>query len=156
MATVSGIILIIMLRSKPFVLIALVVALAYAAIHGTFPEPPPDGAPQGTNQAVSDQHDTSQIARRAASLGLPPEAIRTLDLIHAGGPFPYRQDGTTFHNREGLLPQKPLGYYREYTVDTPGASNRGARRWVIGGDPPEVYYYTTDHYRSFRRIEPER
>lgn len=88
-----------------------------------------------------------------ALAGLPPEAIATLELIQRGGPFPYRQDGTVFQNRERLLPQKPRGYYREYTVPTPGAGNRGARRWVTGGDPPQVFYYTDDHYRSFRLIE---
>lgn len=59
-----------------------------------------------------------------------------------------------FFNREGLLPAKPRGYYREFTVDTPGLSHRGARRIVTGGDPPEVWYYTDDHYASFRRFEP--
>lgn len=88
-----------------------------------------------------------------ALAGLPPEAISTLALIERGGPFPHRQDGTVFQNRERLLPQKPRGYYREYTVPTPGAGNRGARRWVTGGNPPEVFYYTEDHYRSFRKIE---
>ena len=90
---------------------------------------------------------------RAASADLPPEAIATLELIRTGGPFPYRKDGTTFQNRERLLPQKPRGYYREYTVPTPGSRDRGARRLVTGGDPPVVIYYTEDHYRSFRRIE---
>lgn len=85
--------------------------------------------------------------------GLPPEAVATLQLIQRGGPFPYRQDGTVFQNREGLLPARPRGYYREFTVPTPGARDRGARRIVTGGDPPEVYYYTADHYRSFRALE---
>ncbi|AVZ79786.1 ribonuclease [Zoogloeaceae bacteirum Par-f-2] len=87
---------------------------------------------------------------------LPPEAHATLALIQSGGPFPYRKDGSVFHNREGLLPERPRGYYREYTVPTPGARDRGARRIVAGGQPPEVFYYTEDHYRSFRRIEPPR
>ena len=85
---------------------------------------------------------------------LPAEAVATLKLIQRGGPFPHRRDGTVFQNRERLLPQRPRGYYREYTVPTPGTSDRGARRFVAGGDPPEVFYYTDDHYRSFRRIEP--
>lgn len=85
---------------------------------------------------------------------LPREAVETIALIQQGGPFPYRKDGTVFQNRERLLPQKPRGFYREYTVKTPGARDRGARRIVTGGDPPEVYYYTSDHYRSFRQIEP--
>jgi len=83
---------------------------------------------------------------------LPAEGVQTLDLILRGGPFPYRKDGSTFHNREGLLPDRPRGHYREYTVPTPGSPDRGARRIVTGGDPPEVFYYTADHYRSFRRI----
>jgi guanyl-specific ribonuclease Sa len=85
--------------------------------------------------------------------GLPAEAHETLALIGRGGPFPHRQDGSVFHNREGLLPARPTGYYREYTVRTPGARDRAARRIVTGGQPPEVYYYTQDHYRSFVRIE---
>jgi guanyl-specific ribonuclease Sa len=87
---------------------------------------------------------------------LPREARETLALIQAGGPFPYRKDGSVFGNREKRLPLKPRGYYREYTVTTPGARDRGARRIVTGGQPPEVYYYTDDHYRSFRRVEIER
>jgi guanyl-specific ribonuclease Sa len=84
---------------------------------------------------------------------LPPEALDTLALIEAGGPFPYDRDGTVFQNREGRLPSQPRGHYREYTVPTPGSRDRGARRIVTGGDPPVEFYYTDDHYRSFRRIE---
>jgi guanyl-specific ribonuclease Sa len=83
---------------------------------------------------------------------LPPEAIDTLKLIARGGPYPYRQDDGVFQNRERLLPPQPRGYYREYTVDTPGSRDRGARRIVTGGRPPVEYYYTEDHYRSFRRF----
>lgn|GEM_PF-193279 len=88
---------------------------------------------------------------------LPQEARETHRLILSGGPFPYDKDGTAFGNRERLLPGKPRGYYREYTVDTPKAKNRGARRIVCGGEPPvrpEVCYYTADHYASFARIAP--
>lgn len=81
---------------------------------------------------------------------LPAEARQTLALIKAGGPFPYQQDGRVFGNREGLLPKRERGYYREYTVKTPGAKDRGARR-IVAGRGAE-YYYTDDHYRSFRRI----
>ena len=87
---------------------------------------------------------------------LPREAQQTDKLIRAGGPFPYAKDGMTFGNRERQLPRRDRGFYREYTVPTPGASNRGARRIVCGGVPasqPEVCYYTDDHYASFRRIE---
>ncbi|WP_332671523.1 ribonuclease domain-containing protein [Aromatoleum sp.] len=92
---------------------------------------------------------------RSGTADLPPEAIATLERIQAGGPFLFRKDGTTFQNRERLLPPKPRGYYREYTVPTPGSRDRGARRLVTGGDPPVVFYYTEDHYRSFRRIETQ-
>jgi ribonuclease T1 len=81
---------------------------------------------------------------------LPPEARQTLARIAAGGPHPYRRDGAVFHNREGRLPARPSGYYREYTVRTPGAGDRGARRVVVGEDGER--YYTPDHYRSFQRI----
>jgi guanyl-specific ribonuclease Sa len=81
---------------------------------------------------------------------LPDEARDTIALIRRGGPFPHPQDGGIFQNREGLLPERPRGWYREYTVETPGLSHRGARRIVTGGDPPEAWYYTDDHYDSFR------
>lgn len=81
---------------------------------------------------------------------LPPEAKQTIQLIRQGGPFPYSKDGTVFSNRERILPKAPQGYYREYTVPTPGISGRGARRLVVGkGD--EIYY-TGDHYKSFVRV----
>ncbi len=81
---------------------------------------------------------------------LPAEARETLALIERGGPFPHRQDGRAFRNREGLLPPRQGGYYREYTVITPGSRDRGARR-IVAGRAGE-YYYTGDHYRSFKRI----
>lgn len=81
---------------------------------------------------------------------LPREAQETIGLIDAGGPFPYSQDGTTFGNRERLLPLQPQGYYREYTVITPGSRDRGARR-IVAGRGGELYY-TDDHYDSFRRV----
>ncbi len=81
---------------------------------------------------------------------LPAEARHTLALIKSNGPFPFPKDGSVFGNRERLLPAKPRGYYREYTVITPGSRNRGARRIVAGRDAD--YYYTDDHYGSFKRI----
>ncbi len=86
---------------------------------------------------------------------LPAEARPVLERIAAGGPFRYRQDGGVFQNRENRLPRQPRGYYREYTVDTPGSDDRGARRIVTGGDPPSEYFYTDDHYRSFTRFDPQ-
>ena len=89
---------------------------------------------------------------------LPPEAHDVLDRIARGGPFEYRQDGGVFQNRERRLPAQPRGYYREYTVDTPGSDDRGARRIITGGGipgerQPREYWYTDDHYRSFQPFE---
>lgn len=101
---------------------------------------------------------------------LPPEARQTLKLIHSGGPYPHDRDGITFNNYEKLLPPARRGHYSEYTVMTPGIRHRGARRIVVGCERvrpqprPErslwlahcrdggEFYYTADHYRSFRRI----
>jgi guanyl-specific ribonuclease Sa len=82
---------------------------------------------------------------------LPPEATATVQLIQAGGPFPYpKNDGVVFDNREGILPAESSGYYHEYTVPTPGSPDRGARRIVTGS--ADQYYYTGDHYASFCQI----
>jgi ribonuclease T1 len=86
---------------------------------------------------------------------LPREAQVTLQRIKNGGPFPYDKDGVVFGNYERLLPKQKRGYYREFTVETPGARNRGARRIVAGGESGALreYFYTDDHYASFRRIQ---
>mgnify|MGYP003608307040 CR=1 FL=1 len=84
---------------------------------------------------------------------LPAEAHQTIALIQRGGPFPYRQDDGVFGNREGHLPRQPRGWYREYTVDTPGLGHRGARPIITGGQPPRESSYTNDHYDSFRRFD---
>jgi len=92
-----------------------------------------------------------------ALASLPPQAQTTYQLVLQGGPFPYDKDGDIFGNRERQLPSQPRGYYHEYTVKTPGASNRGTRRIVCGGQPvtaPQACYYTADHYASFRKIVP--
>ena len=90
------------------------------------------------------------VATEIAVAELPGEARRTIVLIRNGGPFPYERDGIVFGNLENRLPAQPRGYYREYTVRTPGARNRGARR-IVAGRGGE-FYYTDDHYASFRRI----
>lgn len=118
----------------------LLLALALSAVPGHGREPPPNPT-------------TAEASRQIRTDGLPPEALNTLALIQRGGPFPNRQDGITFQNREHRLPARPRGYYREYTVPTPGSRDRGARRIVTGGHPPREFYYTADHYRSFRPIE---
>jgi ribonuclease T1 len=81
---------------------------------------------------------------------LPREARETLALVDRAGPYPYAKDGTTFNNIEGRLPARSRGYYREFTVPTPGARDRGARRLIVGqaGD----VYYTDDHYDTFRQV----
>jgi len=86
---------------------------------------------------------------------LPREGRQMVELIRQGGPFASEKDGVVFGNRERLLPVRKRGYYREYTVATPGLTHRGARRIVCGGQPrePDACYYTADHYQSFRRIE---
>lgn len=81
---------------------------------------------------------------------LPPEAEETVELIEDGGPFPYARDGIEFQNREGILPDERSGFYREYTVPTPGEDDRGARRIVTGGDD---FFWTPDHYESFVVID---
>lgn len=81
---------------------------------------------------------------------LPPEAVETLRRIDAGGPYPFSRDGVVFQNREGALPEKPAGYYREYTVETPGSRDRGARRIVTGQGGER--YYTDDHYETFVKV----
>lgn len=104
--------------------------------------------PQTLTEPVS---VTEQIPLAA----LPPQGQRVMAQIRQGGPFRYEKDGTVFGNRERLLPRAKRGYYREYTVPTPGLSHRGARRIVCGGEQPQspdACYYTEDHYSSFRRI----
>lgn len=107
-----------------------------------------DAAGAGRADDVTDAAD--QMPTRSLD-DLPSEAKDTLDNIESGGPFPYKKDGTVFRNKEGRLPNKPEGYYREYTVETPGAPNRAKRR-IVTGQNGEVYY-TDDHYSSFVRVE---
>ena len=110
----------------------------------------PDDTTDGTGATgATDAASGLPVVRLAA---LPPEAARTVELIDAGGPFPEPDhDGGTFGNREELLPDQPMGYYREYTVPTPGVDDRGARR-IVAGDDGEELYWTDDHYGSFALI----
>jgi ribonuclease T1 len=118
------------------------IALAIVALTAAFLAPP---------MVLARENGASPAAiNEIAYAALPPEAQQTLQLIRKGGPYPYQRDGVAFGNYERLLPQRNRGYYREYTVPTPGAKNRAARR-IIAGRIGE-YYYTDDHYRSFRRI----
>ena len=98
---------------------------------------------------------TRTPADTIALAALPPQGREVMGQIRQGGPFRYEKDGTVFGNRERLLPRHKRGFYREYTVPTPGLSHRGARRIVCGGTQvrmPEACYYTEDHYTSFKRI----
>ena len=109
----------------------------------------------GSSPAWSRTEAPAESAGIVALAALPPEARETRRLIGTGGPFPYEKDGTVFRNRERLLPQEARGFYREYTVKTPGLTHRGARRIVCGGREPTRpvnCFYTADHYASFRRI----
>ncbi len=105
---------------------------------------------QAKGPVATDAPGTMSVAE------LPVQGAQTYSLIRQGGPFPNEKDGVVFGNRERLLPGERRGYYREYTVSTPGVDHRGTRRIVCGGKPktPDACYYTADHYASFRRIEP--
>jgi ribonuclease T1 len=108
---------------------------------------PPATSPSGT--ASHSGPNTCQIS------ALPAEAVTTVKLIHHGGPFPYSRDGIVFGNFEHRLPNQARGYYHEYTVPSPGAKTRGARRVITGGKPltnPAEFYYTGDHYETFCQI----
>lgn len=132
-------------RSRAGVLLALLLAVVMGLTGCSLLEAPAERpvAPAQATDPVSGLDWVDQDT-------LPDEAQETLELIDVGGPFPYDKDGTVFGNREELLPDREHGYYHEYTVVTPGESDRGARRIVTGGD--DEYYWTADHYASFERI----
>ncbi|HYK02683.1 MAG TPA: ribonuclease domain-containing protein [Thermoanaerobaculia bacterium] len=143
--------------TNPLILIATVIALAIGAwwtnedravqspAPASRPAPvEPDAAPKPSAEPED------RLAQLVPDSVERAELVKTLDLIERGGPFPHKQDGSVFGNRERQLPQQPRGYYHEYTVRTPGAPNRGARR-VVRGDGGELYY-TRDHYRTFIRL----
>lgn len=115
------------------------------------PAPSLPRAPSAASGETAGQRAGTATLRYPAFL--PQEAHAVLGRIAQGGPFEYRQDGGVFQNRERRLPPQPRGYYREYTVETPGSPDRGARRLITGGEPPHEYWYTDDHYRSFQRFE---
>ena len=108
----------------------------------------------GTTQAKAITPTNIQATIRVTEL--PRQGGQMWVLIHQGGPFTSEKDGAVFGNRERLLPLSKRGYYREYTVPTPGLKHRGTRRIVCGGLPrtPDMCYYTADHYASFRKIVP--
>jgi guanyl-specific ribonuclease Sa len=133
--------------------LAVLAFVAVIVVQWWAQRPSPDAASYDSGASAAPR---ATETRAGVPSFLPPEALTTLELIERGGPFPYERDGSVFQNREQRLPGRPRGYYREYTVRTPGSPDRGARRIVAGGQPPEVYYYTDDHYGSFRRVEIDR
>ena len=141
------------MRRLTFPLIAFIIAAAFLWRPASEPAPGPLPVPASASAPSLASDTGNPTAEASARRALPPGVADVIDRIRQGGPFPYRQDGTVFGNREGRLPPAARGYYHEYTVPTPGASDRGARRLVTGGTPPVTWYYTDDHYRSFRRLE---
>ncbi len=136
------------------VLVVLLLLIGRALTHGSGSS----GTSSGTPGAAAPASSASRSSTGGAGGpdcplgGLPAQAQATVQEVYAGGPFPYRQDGVVFDNRERRLPQEPHGYYHEYTVPTPGSADRGARRVIAGGGTrtaPEVFYYTANHYASF-------
>ncbi len=138
-----------MRRLNPLILLS---ALVFAVVLWQRHSP----APAVATHLVGPTPTSQRTEAGAVPEFLPVEARITLQGIASGGPYEHSQDGVVFGNYEGLLPRQPRGYYHEYTVETPGAHSRGARRIITGGMPPVVYYYTDDHYRSFRRFELNR
>lgn len=128
----------------------LTVFVALVALFACGCDLPDDPAPRNGVTAGTGRAPSSAIASVPLA-SLPPEARETLVLIRAGGPFPYERDGAVFVNFERRLPDESRGYWKEYTVRTPGASDRGARR-IVAGAGGEAYY-SDDHYATFRRIE---
>jgi ribonuclease T1 len=136
---------------------ALIGLIAVSGCAGTATEVGTGAAGGGLGAAAADSQyadlapaePTTDLATMTVEQ-LPPEGIETLELIASDGPFPYDKDGSTFNNREGILPQQPKGFYAEYTVITPGSDDRGARR-IVGGDDGSRFY-TSDHYSSFREV----
>lgn len=143
---------------KPLLLLVAIALLigGLATIKFAQRPPAPQFAPSLTQPAATNAPlatGTQGLKHDPLPPFLPPEARRTIALIQQGGPFPHRQDGSVFGNREQRLPERPRGYYHEYTVDTPGAGNRGARRIVTGGNPPTGWFYSDDHYETFRSFD---
>ena len=131
--------------------IVLLTCLALSSCVSTTPSPTPK-----TTTVSSTATSSATASGLPACDSLPDEAWDTVDLIEAGGPFPYpANDDKRFGNYERVLPQESRNYYREYTVDTPGLRHRGARRIVTGGNARDIeaWYYTDDHYESFCEME---
>ena len=139
-----------MRRLPAVALLALAIGISTSAC-GT-PAGPSASTAVGGATAASLGADPESGLPLIELVALPSEAATTMALIGTTGPFPYGQDGAVFENREGILPDADRGYYHEYTVETPGSADRGARRIVVGNQGEA--YWTDDHYASFWRIVP--
>ncbi len=137
-------------------------ALALATSLVVLAVPPVEAFTQAYKPYSSQGAAEAEQAQRSQVIALSELPVQARDVhrrIHEGGPFRYSKDGSVFGNRERLLPRRPRGFYREYTVPTPGERDRGARRIVCGGKEvrqPETCFYTRDHYASFQQIDPRR
>lgn len=132
--------------------VALAVVLAFAYLAPGSSDSSSTPAPTGSSAPCTVPSVGDDGLAWSCLADLPKEAQQTVELIDAGGPFPYAKDGSTFNNFEGVLPKQRRGYYREYTVQTPGERDRGARRIVTGDDDRELFY-TADHYETFVRVQ---
>lgn len=167
-----------LVRTLLTLLTALLLGTGLSVLQACNSQPQPAAQPEVRTSGQASGQTTGQVVGRAASraservsdrasrqgtdgLGtvavgdLPAEARQTLALIREGGPYPYEKDGTVFGNYERKLPRQRRGYYTEYTVRTPRVRSRGARRIIAGGRDGRhtEFYYTDDHYQTFRRIE---
>ncbi|WP_233120987.1 ribonuclease domain-containing protein [Tersicoccus sp. Bi-70] len=135
---------------------ALLLAVLLAGCLAPGPAAPASGVAgaSASRSAASNDRDPRSGLPVVAASALPRQAQQTLEAIRRGGPFPYSQDGAVFGNFERILPSRPRGHYREYTVRTPGESDRGARRIIAGADGER--YWTADHYASFRVVREDR
>jgi ribonuclease T1 len=135
------------------VLVALLVILLVGYLARTVKDS--DGGAQRSTRSTAATIGPQEYRGAAIAYSqLPPQARHTIELIRAGGPFPYDRDGIVFGNAEGHLPAQRSGYYHEYTVVTPGESDRGARRIIAGAEGE--FYYTADHYETFRAVDLDR
>jgi ribonuclease T1 len=130
-------------------LLAVVLAACGATAAGTSASVATAPASTSAAGSLAPAQPTTDL-RTVVVAKLPAEAVGTLRLIASDGPYPFAKDGATFSNREGLLPRHSSGWYREFTVVTPGSGDRGARRIIAGQDGSR--FYTSDHYASFREV----
>ncbi|HET8772761.1 MAG TPA: ribonuclease domain-containing protein [Thermoanaerobaculia bacterium] len=138
-------------RTKPLIWIVAALAVFVTALWQQRAEFAPEAPSTHATVPVAVEQQKWSRVQEVVPAGEREQLLATLMLIDRGGPYPYKKDGSTFANRETQLPLQPRGYYREYTVPTPGESDRGARRVVQGREGDT--WYTSDHYKTFVRID---